>query len=77
MVPQPFATIGNQSYLEFWALTNNLRYFTLTVAPEPSVERVAGAGHSMVGRTSAHMVLWAHSWDSAVRLWGSSLHDLD
>jgi hypothetical protein len=30
---------------------------TLIVAPEPSVERVAGAGHSMVGRIGSHMVL--------------------
>jgi hypothetical protein len=30
---------------------------TPTVAPEPSVERVAGAGHSMVGRIGTHMLL--------------------
>jgi hypothetical protein len=45
-------------------------YFTPTVAPEPSVEQVAGAGNSTVGRIGTHMLLWALSWDSAVRLWG-------
>jgi hypothetical protein len=42
MVPQSFATGGNQSSLEFWAITGGPRYpgyITLTVAPEPSVER--------------------------------------
>jgi hypothetical protein len=34
-------------------------HLPLTVAPEPSAEWVAGAGHSMVGRTGTHMVLWA------------------
>jgi hypothetical protein len=73
MVPQPFATGGNRPYLEFWAVTSGLwylGYLTPTVAPEYSVERVAGAGHSTVGRTGTHMLLWALPWDSAVRLWG-------
>jgi hypothetical protein len=30
---------------------------TLTVALEPSVERVAGAGHSTMGRIGSHVVL--------------------
>jgi hypothetical protein len=47
-----------------------LGYITPTVAPEPSVERVAGAEHSMVGETGTHMVLWAILWDLAVRLRG-------
>jgi hypothetical protein len=45
-------------------------YIAPTVAPEPSVERVAGAGHSTVGGTGAHMVLWALLWELVVRLWG-------
>jgi hypothetical protein len=62
MVPPTFAAGGNRSYLEFWAVTGGLRYtvhITLTVAPEPSIEQVAGAGHSTVGETGTHMVLWA------------------
>jgi hypothetical protein len=45
MVPEPFATRGNRSYLEYWAITDNpwyLGYFTQTVASESSIERVAG-----------------------------------
>jgi hypothetical protein len=52
MVPQSFATGGNRSYLEFWGITSGPwypRYNTPTVAPEPSIEGVARAGHSMVG----------------------------
>jgi hypothetical protein len=41
-----------------------------TVAPEPSVEQVTRAGHSTVGGTGTHMVLWALPWDSVVGLWG-------
>jgi hypothetical protein len=61
MVSQPFASRGNFSYLEFWDITGGLQYsgyITLIVAPEPSVERVAGADHSMMGRIGTHMVLW-------------------
>jgi hypothetical protein len=43
---------------------------TPTVAPEPSVERVAGASYSTVGGTGSHMVLWALPRDSTVRLSG-------
>jgi hypothetical protein len=66
MVSQPFATRGNRSYLEFWVVTGNPwypGYFTPIVAPEPSLEWVVGAGHSMVGRTGSHKVLWALLWD--------------
>jgi hypothetical protein len=70
MVPQSFATGGNWSYPKFLAITSDPRYFAPTVALEPSVERVAGAGHSMVGRTGSHIVLWALPWDSIVRLQG-------
>jgi hypothetical protein len=73
MVPQSFAIGGNRSYLEFWAVTGGPRYLgyiTLIVALGPSVERVAGASHLMVGRTCTHMVLWVLPWDSAVRLRG-------
>jgi hypothetical protein len=33
------------------------RVMTSIVAPKPSVERVAGASHSTVGRIGSHMVL--------------------
>jgi hypothetical protein len=69
MVPQPFATSGNWLYMEFWAVTGNpwyMVYKTLTVAPKPSVERVARAGHSMGGRIGTHMTLWVPPWDSEV-----------
>jgi hypothetical protein len=71
MVPQPFVNGGNQLHLEFWAVTGDLRYlgyFTLPVAPEPSIEWVARIGHSTVGRTCSCMVLWALSHDSMVKL---------
>jgi hypothetical protein len=60
MVPQPYAAGGNRSNLG--VLGHNRRLMVPkvnypTVAPEPSVERVAGAGHSMVGGTGSHMVL--------------------
>jgi hypothetical protein len=45
-------------------------YITPTVALEPSVEWVAGVGHSTVSETGTHMVLWALLQDSAMRLWG-------
>jgi hypothetical protein len=38
---------------------------------------VAGAGHSTVDRIGTHMVTWALPQDSAVRLRGSSFHNLD
>jgi hypothetical protein len=73
MVPQPFTAGENWSYPEFWTVIGDPRYpgnFTPTADPEPSVEQVALAGHSKVGRTISHMVLWALPWDSAVRLRG-------
>jgi hypothetical protein len=80
MVPQSFAAGGNRSYLEFWAVTGGPWYpwyVTPTAAPEPSIERLAGASHSTVGGTGTYMVLWALPQDSAVRLRGKSLHNLD
>jgi hypothetical protein len=62
MVPQSFAARENRSYPEFWAVTGDSwypGYFTLIVAPEPSVEQVARVGHLTVGRTCSRMVLWA------------------
>jgi hypothetical protein len=73
MVPQMFAARGNRSYLEFWAVIDGLQYLgyiTPTVSPQPSVERVARAGHSTMGGTCTHMVMWALLWDLAVRLGG-------
>jgi hypothetical protein len=55
----------------FWAVTGGLqylRYIIFIVAPEPSVEREAGADHSTVGGIATHMVLWALPQDSAARL---------
>jgi hypothetical protein len=43
MVPQPFATRGNYPYLEFWAVTGGLGYFTPIVALELSVEQAEKA----------------------------------
>jgi hypothetical protein len=60
MVPQPFTTGGKQSYPKFWAVTDDLVYSgyqTMTVAHEPSIEWVAGAGHSTGGRMGTHMLL--------------------
>jgi hypothetical protein len=62
-----------QSYLEFWTVIGDLwypGYFTLTVAPEPSVEQVAGAGQSTVGEIGSNMVMWSLLQNSAVKLWG-------
>jgi hypothetical protein len=56
-VSQPFAVVGNQSYPEFWAVTDvpwYPGYKTPTVVSEPSVERVAKADHSTVDRTCTH-----------------------
>jgi hypothetical protein len=46
------------------------RHITPTVALEPSVEWVAGAGHSTMGGTGTHMVLWALMRDLAAKLRG-------
>jgi hypothetical protein len=58
-------------YLEFWAITDGLwflGYITPIVAPKPSVEQVAGASHSTVGKIGSHTILWALLRDSAMRL---------
>jgi hypothetical protein len=71
MVPESFAVGGNRSYPQFSAVIGsprNLGYITPTVVPEPSIERVAGAGHSTVGRRGTHMVLYTLPRDSVVRL---------
>jgi hypothetical protein len=57
LVPQPFPNGRNWSYLEFWVITGDLRYETSIVAPEPSIEQVAGAVHSTGGRIGTHMLL--------------------
>jgi hypothetical protein len=71
MVVEPFATVGNRSYPEFCVVPSDPRYpgyITPIVAPEPSIEQLARACHSMVGRTGTDMVLWALPHDSAMRL---------
>jgi hypothetical protein len=60
MVAQSFAVGGNNLYPEFWAKTGAPwypRYKTPTVAPEPSIEWVAGANCLTGGRIGTHMVL--------------------
>jgi hypothetical protein len=47
-----------------------LGYFTLTVAPEPSVEHVVKNVLLMGDIIGAYMLLQALLWDSVVRLWG-------
>jgi hypothetical protein len=42
------------------------RYKTLTVAPEPSVEWVVGAGRLMDGRIGTHMIPWGPPQDTEV-----------
>jgi hypothetical protein len=70
IVPQSFVAGGNQSYLDFWVITGDLRYKTTIVAPEPSIERVARAVHSIGGRIGTHVVLWVPQWELVVRSWG-------
>jgi hypothetical protein len=58
MVFYPFLTVGNQLYPEFWVVIGGPwypGYITLTLAPEPSVERVARVGHSIVGK---QVLIW-------------------
>jgi hypothetical protein len=57
----------------FWAVIGDPwypGYKTPTVAPEPSVEWVAGAVHSMGGRIGTHMLQWVPPRDSVVRFHG-------
>jgi hypothetical protein len=64
---------GTGSYPDFWALTGGPRYSgynTPVVAPEPSVERVAGAIRSMGGRMGTHMLLRILLQDLVVWPWG-------
>jgi hypothetical protein len=61
MVLQSFTAGGNQSYLDFWVVTDDPLYpgyKTLTIAPKASVERVARAVHLMGGRIGTHMLPW-------------------
>jgi hypothetical protein len=54
-------------------ITGGLRYsgyYTLIVALEPSVEWVAGAGHSTVAKIGTPMLLWVPTQDLVVRSWG-------
>jgi hypothetical protein len=58
---QLFAAGGNQSYPDSWAITDGPRYSgynILTLSPEPSIKRVAGAVHSTRGRIGTHALLW-------------------
>jgi hypothetical protein len=69
MVPQLFTAGGNRSYLEFWIVIGDLRYLrykTPTVAPEPSVGRVARVVHSMRDIIGTHMILRVPPRDSKV-----------
>jgi hypothetical protein len=63
-----------------WTVTSGLwypGYKTPTVAPEPSVEWVVGAVHSMGGRIGTHMSLRVPPRDSVVRARGYSLNGRD
>jgi hypothetical protein len=56
-------------YLDYWVVTGNPQYpgyKTPTVAPEPSIKWVAGAGRLMDGRIGTHMILRGLPWDSEV-----------
>jgi hypothetical protein len=73
MVPQLYATGGNRSYPG--VLGRNQQPTVPRVnypdsSPRALFERVARAGYSTMGGIGSHMVLWALSWDSAVRSWG-------
>jgi hypothetical protein len=64
LVPQPFSDGRNWSYQDFLVITSDLRYpgyKTPTVAPEPSIEWVARAVHSMGGRIGTHMLVQVES----------------
>jgi hypothetical protein len=49
----------------------------LTVAPEPIVEPALENVLLMGGKIDTHMLLWPLPRDSAMRLWGESLHNFD
>jgi hypothetical protein len=66
IVSQPFATGGNRSYLEFWAVTSSPcypGYFIPIVALELSVERAVKNVLSTGGKIGAHTLLRAFPWD--------------
>jgi hypothetical protein len=72
LVPQPFAARGNRLYPDFWVINGDPRYLgykTPTVAPEPSIEWVDGAAHSMGCKIGTHMLLRV-LLHSVVRSWG-------
>jgi hypothetical protein len=72
VILQPFDTRGNQSNPDLWVITSDPRYpghKTLTIAFEPSVDRVARVVHSMRGSIGTHMVLNVPSWDLVVKSW--------
>jgi hypothetical protein len=59
MVSESLAAGGNQSYPDLWVITGNPQYpgyKTPTVSPEPSVEWVARAVHSMGGTIGTLML---------------------
>jgi hypothetical protein len=69
MVPRPFCTGGNRSYPDYWVVTDDPRYLgykTLTVVPEPSIERVVRAGRLRDGIIGTHVIMWGLLWDSEV-----------
>jgi hypothetical protein len=72
MDPQLFPARENRSYPEFWPypVAHGTRGIYPDSSPKPSVEQVAGVGHSTMGRTCSHMILWALPRDSVVILWG-------
>jgi hypothetical protein len=69
MVPRHFAAGGNMLYLDYWTVIGDpwyTGYKTPIVAPEPSIERVAGAGRLRDDRIGTHMILWGPRWDLEV-----------
>jgi hypothetical protein len=63
-----------------WAVTDGLWYLgysTLTVAPDPTIEWVTRAIHSVGGRSSTHRSLRVLTRDLVVRPWGWNVHGHD
>jgi hypothetical protein len=61
--------VGTRCIYIFWVVTDDVRYAgykTPIVAPEPSIEWVAGAIHLMEGRIGTHMILRVPPRDSEV-----------
>jgi hypothetical protein len=66
LFPNHFAAQGSRSYPDYLAVTGDPRYpgyKTPIVTPEPSVERVVGAGRLTDGIIGTHIILWGPSWD--------------